>query len=320
MLSNIKHDNNPDIPKTLHEIIINKPWFDQVINYQEYLAKRRFLSSYTVRNYIADLTTFFKFLDTISMNPLHQLDKNHIRAYMRWLSMSDVSRKSISRKLSSLKSFFSYLEDNKEVFHNPAEMVNPPKQVKKLPRIENSEDISKMMYVNSFPSKTILRDRAILEVLYASGMRVSEISNIMIENIQLESGEIKITGKGNKQRIVLIGKSAIKAIKKYQDLERKGASGINYLFINNLGNPISVRSIQRIVKKYSQMCGLSEDFHPHTLRHSFATHMLDGGADIKVVQELLGHSSPTTTQIYTHISKEKMKEIYNLAHPRSKIN
>ena len=185
MISNIKQDNNPDIPKTLHEIIINKPWFDQVINYQEYLAKRRFLSSYTVRNYIADLTTFFKFLDTISMNSLHQLDKNHIRAYMRWLSMSDVSRKSISRKLSSLKSFFSYLEDNKEVFHNPAEMVNPPKQVKKLPRIENSEDISKMMYVNSFPSKTILRDRAILEVLYASGMRVSEISNIMIENIQL---------------------------------------------------------------------------------------------------------------------------------------
>jgi site-specific recombinase XerD len=237
---------------------------------------------------------------------------------MRWLSMSNVSRKSISRKLSSLKTFFTYLEDNNEISHNPAEMVKPPKQNQKLPRIENSKDISKMMEENFISTKMKLRNSTIIEVLYGSGMRVSELRNLLLENINLKSGEIKVTGKGNKERIVLIGEKAINSIKKYLDFERKPISNTNYLFLNKFGNPLSTRSIQRIVKKYSQMAGLHEDFHAHTLRHSFATHMLDGGADIKVVQELLGHSSPTTTQIYTHVSKEKMKEIYNSSHPRSR--
>ena len=232
--------------------------------------------------------------------------------------MRNVSRKSISRKLSSLKTFFTYLEDNNEISHNPAEMVKPPKQDQKLPRIENSEDISKMMEEDFISTKMKLRNSTIIEVLYGSGMRVSELRNLLLENINLESGEIKVKGKGNKERIVLIGEKAVNSIKKYLDFERKTTSNTNYLFLNKFGNPISTRSIQRIVKKYSQIAGLHEDFHTHTLRHSFATHMLDGGADIKVVQELLGHSSPTTTQIYTHISKEKMKEIYNSSHPRSK--
>ncbi len=222
-------------------------------------------------------------------------------------------------KIVSLKTFFSYLEEHNEIFHNPAEMVKPPKQDKKLPRIENTQDISKMMQKNSFlSSKMQLRNIAIIEVLYASGIRVSELTSLSIENVDLKSGEIKVTGKGNKERIVLIGKDAIKAIKEYIEFERRNNSKSNYLFLNKTGEPISTRSIQRIVKKHSQIAGLHEDFHTHTLRHSFATHMLDGGADIKVVQELLGHSSPTTTQIYTHISKEKMREIYNSSHPRSK--
>jgi site-specific recombinase XerD len=318
MISSRKNQEKSEIPKSLYEKIIRKPWFDQVINYKEFLDKRRLLSSYTIRNYVIDLTTFFEFLNSISLKSLHDLHKNHIRGYMRWLSMRNVSRKSISRKLSSLKTFFTYLEDNNEISHNPAEMVKPPKQDQKLPRIENSEDISKMMEENFISTKMKLRNSTIIEVLYGSGMRVSELRNLLLENINLESGEIKVKGKGNKERIVLIGEKAVNSIKKYLDFERKTTSNTNYLFLNKFGNPISTRSIQRIVKKYSQIAGLHEDFHTHTLRHSFATHMLDGGADIKVVQELLGHSSPTTTQIYTHISKEKMKEIYNSSHPRSK--
>ena len=318
MISSRKNQEKSEIPKSLYEKIIRKPWFDQVINYKEFLDKKRLLSSYTIRNYVIDLTTFFEFLNSISLKSLHDLHKNHIRGYMRWLSMRNVSRKSISRKLSSLKTFFTYLEDNNEISHNPAEMVKPPKQDQKLPRIENSEDISKMMEEDFISTKMKLRNSTIIEVLYGSGMRVSELRNLLLENINLESGEIKVKGKGNKERIVLIGEKAVNSIKKYLDFERKTTSNTNYLFLNKFGNPISTRSIQRIVKKYSQIAGLHEDFHTHTLRHSFATHMLDGGADIKVVQELLGHSSPTTTQIYTHISKEKMKEIYNSSHPRSK--
>jgi site-specific recombinase XerD len=318
MISSRKNQEKSEIPKSLYEKIIRKPWFDQVINYKEFLDKRRLLSSYTIRNYVIDLTTFFEFLNSISLKSLHDLHKNHIRGYMRWLSMRNVSRKSISRKLSSLKTFFTYLEDNNEISHNPAEMVKPPKQDQKLPRIENSEDISKMMEEDFISTKMKLRNSTIIEVLYGSGMRVSELRNLLLENINLESGEIKVKGKGNKERIVLIGEKAVNSIKKYLDFERKTTSNTNYLFLNKFGNPISTRSIQRIVKKYSQIAGLHEDFHTHTLRHSFATHMLDGGADIKVVQELLGHSSPTTTQIYTHISKEKIKEIYNSSHPRSK--
>ena len=318
MISSRKNQGKSEIPKSLYEKIIRKPWFDQVINYKEFLDKRQLLSSYTIRNYVIDLTTFFEFLNSISLKTLNDLNKNHIRGYMRWLSMRNVSRKSISRKLSSLKTFFTYLEDNNEISHNPAEMVKPPKQNQKLPRIENSEDISKMMEEDFISTKMKLRNSTIIEVLYGSGMRVSELRNLLLENINLESGEIKVKGKGNKERIVLIGEKAVNSIKKYLYFERKTTSNTNYLFLNKFGNPISTRSIQRIVKKYSQMAGLHEDFHTHTLRHSFATHMLDGGADIKVVQELLGHSSPTTTQIYTHISKEKMKEIYNSSHPRSK--
>lgn len=318
MISSRKNQEKSEIPKSLYEKIIRKPWFDQVINYKEFLDKRRLLSSYTIRNYVIDLTTFFEFLNSISLKSLNDLHKNHIRGYMRWLSMRNVSRKSISRKLSSLKTFFTYLEDNNELSHNPAEMVKPPKQDQKLPRIENSEDISKMMEEDFISTKMKLRNSTIIEVLYGSGMRVSELRNLLLENINLESGEIKVKGKGNKERIVLIGEKAVNSIKKYLDFERNTTSNTNYLFLNKFGNPISTRSIQRIVKKYSQIAGLHEDFHTHTLRHSFATHMLDGGADIKVVQELLGHSSPTTTQIYTHISKEKMKEIYNSSHPRSK--
>jgi site-specific recombinase XerD len=318
MISSRENHKTSEIPKSLKEKIIRKPWFDQVINYKEFLDKRRLLSSYTTRNYVIDLTTFFEFLNSISLKSLNDLHKNHIRGYMRWLSMSNVSRKSISRKLSSLKTFFTYLEDNNEISHNPAEMVKPPKQNQKLPRIENSKDISKMMEENFISTKMKLRNSTIIEVLYGSGMRVSELRNLLLENINLKSGEIKVTGKGNKERIVLIGEKAINSIKKYLDFERKPISNTNYLFLNKFGNPLSTRSIQRIVKKYSQMAGLHEDFHAHTLRHSFATHMLDGGADIKVVQELLGHSSPTTTQIYTHVSKEKMKEIYNSSHPRSR--
>ena len=318
MLSPRENQKNSEIPKSLYEKIIQKPWFEQVINYKNFLDKRQFLSSYTIRNYVVDLTTFFEFLNSISLKSLPELHKNHIRAYMRWLSMSNVSRKSISRKLSSLKKFLTYLEDNNKISHNPAEMVKPPKQDQKLPRIENSENISKMMEEDFVSTKMKLRNSTIIEVLYGSGMRVSELKNLLLENIDLKSGEIKVTGKGNKERIVLIGKKAINSIKKYIDFERKTPSNTNCLFLNKFGNPISTRSIQRIVKKYSQMAGLHEDFHTHTLRHSFATHMLDGGADIKVVQELLGHSSPTTTQIYTHVSKEKLKEIYNSAHPRSR--
>ena len=185
MISSRKNQEKSEILKSLYEKIIRKPWFDQVINYKEFLDKRRLLSSYTIRNYVIDLTTFFEFLNSISLKSLHDLHKNHIRGYMRWLSMSNVSRKSISRKLSSLKTFFTYLEDNNEISHNPAEMVKPPKQDQKLPRIENSEDISKMMEEDFISTKMKLRNSTIIEVLYGSGMRVSELRNLLLENINL---------------------------------------------------------------------------------------------------------------------------------------
>ena len=185
-----KNQKKSEIPKSLYENISQKIWIDQVLKYNQFLKNRQFLSPYTIRNYLTDLIDFFKFLNNSSIKSINDLNKNHIREYMRWLSMSNVSRKSISRKLSSLKTFFSYLEEHNEIFHNPAEMVKPPKQDKKLPRIENTQDISKMMQKNSFlSSKMQLRNIAIIEVLYASGIRVSELTSLSIEDIDLKSGE-----------------------------------------------------------------------------------------------------------------------------------
>ena len=282
-------------------------------------------SLHTCRAYHSDVLNFIDFVlkekavkegdcQTIFLREVKSLDKNTIRKYLAILVRSGKSKRTISRKLSSLKAFFDYLIKSGHISANPADMIPFPKLGKTIPRFVNIDDLFRLL--DSIKTETLLdkRNLAMFETFYSTGMRVSEMEGLNIEDIDFKKQMIKVFGKGSKERIVPVGKRALTAIKNYRDSLKENFIP---LFVNKNFSRLSSRSIRRILDKLVKDCGLNTKISPHTLRHSFATHMLDSGADLRGIQEILGHASLSTTQIYTHVSMDKLMQVYDKAHPRS---
>jgi len=293
---------------------------DFLKKYVDHLTFERSISPLTLRNYTNDVNGFIFFLKDSNIPSLDNIDRSTMRRYLGSLHAQGISRGSISRKLSALRSFYRYLEREKLVNVNPLLTLSTPKLEKRLPTYLDVNNMRQLIEAPDCSTPQEVRDRAILELLYAAGLRVSEIVNLDVDDIDLPSHQIRIWGKGSKERMGLMGKPAIKALKLYLNNSRiklQGKKETDALFLNRAGGRISERSIQRLLQKYARKAGIDIRIHPHIMRHTFATHMLDGGADLRVVQDLLGHAKLSSTQVYTHVTQNQIRRTYLAAHPRS---
>ena len=290
-------------------------------DYSEYLLRYRGLSDATVTTYFQDLNTFVAFLTMMKISKFDVVDRKIVRSFLAFLVDRDYKRSSISRKLSVLRGFYRWLVSEQFSLTDPVPRRSVMKKENKLPRFLSNEEVSRLIAsprLGGSDELLVNRDVALLELIYAAGLRVSEVNSINIGDIDLERKTLRIIGKGDKERISLIGKSAAMALGNYINNDRtkvKNVNQINAMFLSIRGTRLSVRSIQAVVKKHSRLAGLGNEVHPHTLRHSFATHLINGGADLRVVQDLLGHSSPATTQIYTHVTGVESRKSYMESHP-----
>ncbi|MHC4320995.1 MAG: tyrosine recombinase XerC [Planctomycetota bacterium] len=287
------------------------------------LEHERGLSEHTLRAYHKDLLQFDNFLKAEKRSSLESINHLLLRRFLAVLRSKNYSKTTIARKLASIRSFFKFLIREGELVSNPFEMLRTPKQEKKLPHFLSISDVDVLLKTPDCSSVMGLRDMAILETLYSTGIRVSELVGLDESDIDSFGGMIKVQGKGKKERLVPIGSPAIKAINKYVDSKSKSKKSEKEkvgksepLFLNKFGGRLTARSVARSLDKYLKMSGVNLLTSPHTFRHSFATHLLDKGADLRSVQEMLGHSSLSTTQIYTHITTERLKNVYDKAHPR----
>lgn len=284
-----------------------------------YIKIERNLSEHTQRNYISDLGQFFEYIKDKSIVDIGNID---IRGYLGHLHRIGLKKSSIARKLATIRTLFRFLNREGYIDKNPAKIVATPKQEKFLPHFLSVDDAFRLVESANREETSSLRDRAILELFYSSGIRIGELVSLDREDINLSDGLIKVKGKGRKERIVPIGLKAIEAMKRYIEGTVHGSQFTAHderfpLFLNRSWKRITERSVRRIVLKYG-MESLKQPVKPHTLRHSFATHLLDAGADLRAIQELLGHKSLSTTQKYTHLGMDKLMEVYDKAHPRSK--
>ncbi len=304
-------------------VVANTAWAPILVEYQKYLTSIRQLSPPTIRNYMNDLAAFMRFQAEIqSLDKIKSPDRRQLRSYLAFLASNGYEKASISRKLTALRTFFGWMQETGKVDRNDTDMVAAPRQAKRLPYVVSEAEIERLLMAPDTSTALGLRDRALLELIYASGMRVSEINSLNIADVDLKSRECRVFGKGAKQRIVLLGETAAQWIQKYLNASRPKLAtrrSQDALFLNRLGGRLSTRSIQETVKRNAIKSGLDANFHTHILRHSFATHLLNGGADLRVVQDLLGHESPSTTQIYTHVSAEQARKVYLRAHPGTNL-
>lgn len=279
-----------------------------------YLEIEKNYSPHTRLNYRLDLEGFYGFLGD---KPIESVDYLFLRKYLALLKEKNFKSRTLGRHLSSLRSFFRFLVREGFLKTNPILTVSSPKQEKHLPSFLTEEEVNKLIdsvCVKDDPGVFALRDRAILETFYSTGMRISELVGVSIDDIDFIGGIVKVMGKGKKERIVPIGEHAISAIRVYLDTRKKDSAA---LFLNKNGTRITDRGVRNIVVKYLRIAGTREGVSAHTFRHSFATHLLNHGADLRSVQELLGHANLSTTQIYTHLTTERLKNIYDKAHPRA---
>ncbi len=286
-----------------------------------HLGTERNLSPYTVRNYSTDVLGFLDFLRRTGVPSLEEVSATHVRQYLGELLDSGIVRASVARKLSALRSFFRFLNNEGLIHDDPLSKISGPKRERRLPDFLTANEIRTLIEAPDISTPYGLRDRALLELLYASGLRLSEIVSLDTNQVDVATRQIRVRGKGSKERMVLMGTPAAAALEAYLKTGRPKLLGnrkTKALFLNRYGERIAERRIQYLLKAYAQQVGLSERVHPHTLRHTFATHMLDGGADLRVVQELLGHANLSSTQVYTHVTKGQMRRRYLEAHPRSK--
>jgi len=291
-------------------------WEKYTLQFLDYLKAERNASPYTVRNYYRDLGNFAGFARESGVRTPVKAEKILVRSYLNKLNEHKYARTSIARNMSALRSFFRYLMREEIVGKNPAALISSPKLDKRLPAFLTLEEAEKLVESPDITRPQGQRDRALLELLYASGMRVSELVSMNINDINLDTHEIRVWGKGAKERIVLIGNAASRALDEYMRNGRRvllGDKKTSALFINRYGERLPARRVQKLLKRYA--LAINKRVHPHKLRHTFATHLLDGGADLKVVQELLGHADLTSTQIYTHVTQGRARKIYLSAHP-----
>ena len=290
---------------------------EKVKEFLDFLTTEKGASSHTTKNYGIDLREFINFFRERELEKITYLD---VRSFLAFLKSRQYSKSSISRKLACIRSFFKYLARENVLNHNPAAGIATPKKDKKLPSFLNPDEITNLLEAPSKNTWEEKRDKAIMEMLYSSGLRVSELAGLNHEDMDFFSGLIRVRGKGKKERIVPVGQIAINALQDY--LNKKAPKDNSHaikkpLFMNRLGGRLTDRSIRRMILKYAKRVALKKEVSPHTLRHSFATHMLDRGADLRSVQELLGHENLSTTQIYTHVTTKRLKEAYMASHPRA---
>ncbi|HTZ11574.1 MAG TPA: site-specific tyrosine recombinase XerD, partial [Candidatus Margulisiibacteriota bacterium] len=279
----------------------------------------RGLANNTILSYRADLISYMDFLEGRHVDALSKIDKNDITNFM--LSQKDrgVSANSISRRLAAIRMFHRFLARERIINSDPTNLIDSPKLWKKIPDTLSLNEVEALLAQPDIRDKQGIRDKAILETLYATGMRVSEAANLKNDNVNLDIGFLRCFGKGNKERVVPIGKKAIASIKKYREISRASFLKNNtseFLFLSRLGKKISRQSLWKIIKKYARSARIKKPIRPHILRHSFATHLLERGADLRSVQEMLGHSNISTTQLYTHVNKERLKAVHKMFHPR----
>lgn len=279
---------------------------DYIEEFLNYLLLEQKLSKNTVINYQNDLYDFYDFTNKI------KVDIKDIRSYQKYLYDKKYKTATVSRKISSLKSFYKYLENKKIINYNPMHLISNPKQEKKLPTYLSYTDIEKLLNTPDINTKEGLRDALIMEMLYSTGIRVGELVNIKIKDINQSEKYILIFGKGSKERYVYYGSKCQKLIEKQLENNQK-----EYLITNKHDNKINDRTVRKIIDLNAIKAGLKIHVTPHTLRHTYATHMLSAGADLKSVGDLLGHENLSTTQIYTHISNERLREVYRKNHPRA---
>ena len=318
---------------------IEKNFSPLVKQFLDYLKLERHFSDYTVKSYGADLIQFGQFLAAeIGAGSSQQvqgfdsgtsLDQRHIkcepltiREFLAYLYGQNYTKSTTARKLATLRSFYKFLIRRGLVSVNPLSTIRTPKQEKRLPKTLDLEQVQKLLDAPGDGDLLSARDKAMLEVLYSSGIRVSELVELEMQDLDLQEGVLRVKGKGRKDRLTPIGSQAIKAIQRYFDLRAldtrcQQSQNQARCFLNKHGETLSTRSVRRKLDKYLVQAGLDPGISPHTLRHSFATHLLNNGADLRSVQELLGHQSLSTTQIYTHLTTSRMKEAYDQAHPRA---
>lgn len=294
---------------------------EQITDYLHYLTIERGLSENTKKSYQRDLLQYLSFLEKQKITDWQEVDRFTVVSFLQELKEGGKSSATIARMITSLRRFHQFLRQERITDHDPMQHIDSPKKQQKLPDTLSLGEVEQLLGTPDTKETLGLRDRAILEVMYATGLRVSELINLKLNDVHLEMGLLQTLGKGDKERIVPLGDIAIKWVRRYLTdarpyLTRKNPAE-SHLFVNNHGSGLSRQGIWKNLKAIVQKAGIYKTVTPHTLRHSFATHLLENGADLRTVQELLGHADISTTQIYTHITKKRMTDVYKQYFPRA---
>jgi integrase/recombinase XerD len=288
-------------------------------SFLNYLSVERGLAKNTIDSYQRDLTGYINFLESSGFNALSKIQRSDITNFMVSQKNRGLSVNSVARALAAIKSFHRFLVRERVLKADPTSLVDSPRLWKKIPETLSLNEVVALLRQPNVRDKQGMRDKALLETLYATGMRISEAADLKVSNVNLEVGFARCIGKGNKERVVPLGKKAIEGLRKYLDVSRPkflGSNESDFVFLSRLGKKISRQSLWKIIKRYAREARIKKPIWPHTLRHSFATHLLERGADLRAVQEMLGHANISTTQIYTHINKDRLKTIHRKFHPR----
>ena len=291
------------------------PFSHYIDKFVNYLTVEKNYSTHTINNYAADLREFGDFLESRGGKDIKRIDYFLLRKFLSVLSEKNLNKRTLSRKISTLKSFFKFMLRESLIKNNPASSLIYPRLDKPLPKFLTEKEVRSILRLPKGGELSSLRDRAILEFLYSTGARVSEMVSLKKENVDFIGGIAKVKGKGRKERLLPLGEPALNSLKKYLD---KRSDSNPSLFINKRGGTLTDRGTRNVIYKYMRQATITLEVSPHTFRHSFATHLLDRGADLRSVQELLGHSSIATTQVYTHLTIDSLKSVYQKAHPRAK--
>lgn len=290
-----------------------------------YLHVERNASNYTIQFYQADLTLFESFLNKEHIMDVHDVTPLTVRVFLTELYKRQLSRTSVSRTLSCLRSFYTFLEKDQRLTQNPFAHIPLPKQDERIPSFFYEEELSELFTVSDSSTALGQRNQALLEILYATGIRVSECQQLQLHQIDFHVNVLSVIGKGRKERFIPFGQYANESLRLYiengrKELLQKTSEKTNYVFLNARGNPLTDRGIRYVLQELMKQTSLTVNIHPHKIRHSFATHLLNEGADLRSVQELLGHDNLSSTQIYTHVTKDRLRNIYMNTHPRAKPN
>ena len=285
-----------------------------------YLSVERGLADNTLDSYQRDLKKYLQFLKKHGINDYHGISRTHISQFLLEQKEKGLAPSTLTRNLASIRSFYNFLLREQIIQENPAAELESPRAEKKLPRVLSFKDMERLLEQPKTGEAIGLRDKAMLELLYATGIRVSELVSLSLNNVNIKMGFLRCDGKGNKERMIPLGSVAIKSLQDYLQYGRNKLikqKDEKALFINQHGKRLTRQGFWKILKKYALKAGISTEITPHTLRHSFATHLLENGADLRSVQEMLGHADISTTQIYTQITRRKIKQIYDQTHPRA---